>query len=345
MFMVIIQDDRDERYVAPKSIGDKVRAILDIGDEKTGSKSRQEFIRINSDRLLENGFLSLQSTKVANYDMGLAAYAGRHKFIKLYRSKNAIPDNVNLDEFIENGIASEIEGSESHTVIFSFEGLMGLRQDEIKKLTSMLRRYFSEILVIGFIKRQDKWAVSAYTTRLINFNVTTRNIFYFFYLIPVGRNYFKALKNWRKFIEKENITFIDYDKCSDVVKTFSEVAGMPDGLVFGESRRNPSMSALGVEILRRFNKDLSGSEKYKDRVVQVKRRIRECYIGSPYLPSKSEAQKLFQRFSRSNKKLADALGSKEKYFFDEDFSRYPDNPSRIDLTLDEVENYINKALE
>ena len=322
-----------------------MRAVLDIGDEKTGSKSRQGFIRTNSEHLLKNGFLSLKSTKVGHYDMGLAAYAGKHKFIKTYREKNAIPGDVDLDKFIENAMAEEIEENSSHTVIFSFEGLMGLNPSEIKKLTSMLRKHFSEILVIGFIKRQDKWAVSAYTTRLMNKDATDLNVLYHIFGNPRGRDYYKVLKGWNKFIQKENLIFINYDTCKDVVKTFSDIVDMPDGVVFEESRRNPSMSALGVEVLRRFNKDLSDSEKYKDRKAHVKKRIREYYIGLPYLPSKSEAQKLFQKYSRSNKKLAKALESKEKYFFNEDFSRYPEKSSKIELTLNEVEDYINRALE
>ena len=322
-----------------------MRAVLDIGDEKTGSKSRQEFIRANSDRLFKNGFLRLKSTKVGQYDMGLAAYAGKSKFIKTYREKNAIPESIDLDIYIENGMAEEIKGSDAHTVIFSFEGLMGLNPREIKKLVLMLEKHFSEIFVVGFIKRQDKWAVSAYTTRLINTDATDSSVLYRLYGIPRGRDYFKTLNKWEKFIGKGNLTFIDYDKCNDVVKTFADIVEMPDGLVFEESRRNPSMSALGVEVLRRFNKDLSDSEKYKDRKFQVKKRIREYYIGEPYLPPKREAQKLFQKFSHSNKKLAKALKSKEKYFFNEDFSRYPDEASTIDLTLNEVENYINRALE
>ena len=322
-----------------------MRAVLDIGDEKTGSKSRQGFLRTNSERLLSYGYLSLKSTKVGHYDMGLAAYAGKRKFIYTYKDKNAIAENIDLDNFIENGIAKEIEKANSHTVIFSFEGLMGLNSKQIKKLTSMLARYFSEILVVGFLKRQDKWAVSAYTTRLTNVDATDTNVLYFLNFIPRGRNYFKTFKRWEKFIPKENLNFIDYDKCDDVVKAFTNIVGMPDGLAFEESRRNPSMSALGVEILRRFNKDLSDSEKYKDRKVQVKNRLREYYIGSPYLPSKGDAQRLFRKFSHSNKKLAKALGSKERYFFDEDFSRYPDKPTKIELSLDEVEAYIDKALQ
>ncbi|HEY7885188.1 MAG TPA: hypothetical protein VIC08_09600, partial [Cellvibrionaceae bacterium] len=124
-----------------------MRAVLDIGDEKTGSKSRQRFIHANSDNLLNSGFLSLKSTKVGHYDMGLAAYAGKRKFIKTYREKNAISDDVDLGEFIENGIAEEVAESDSHTVIFSFEGLMGLNLSQIKKLTTMLRRHFSEVIV------------------------------------------------------------------------------------------------------------------------------------------------------------------------------------------------------
>lgn len=322
-----------------------MKALLDIGDEKTGSKSRQGFMRINAQFLANNGFLSLKSTKVGGYDLGLAAYAGRRKFIRMYREQNAIPCSVDLDEFIENGIAKEIKESDSHTAVFSFEGLMKLNSREIRKLVSMLKRYFSEVSVLGFIKRQDKWAVSAYTTRLTNLGATDTNAFYLFRILPHGRNYFKAYRLWEKFISKNNLTFLDYDGCKDVVRTFSDFVGVPEGAVFEEVRRNPSMSELGVEILRRFNKDLAHSKKYKDRKFCVIQSVREYYIGSPYLPSRSDAYNFFLRFSGSNKKLAKILGGEQRYFFDEDFSRYPEDVARVDLTLSEVEGYIAKAIK
>lgn len=326
-----------------------MKVILDIGDQKTGSKSRQSFLMKNKSKLSQNGIGVLQATKVetraGGYDAGLMAYVGKENFIDVFRKKHDVSADVNVDEFIEYQINKEISETTCRVFVFSFEGLMHLKPEEIDKLTSMLRRYFSEIVIVGFLRRQDRKAVSSYTTRIKNQQATDLNVLYNPKGGPRGTNYYNCFKRWEAFIPKRNIIFADYDKCKDVTKTFASIVGLPDNLIFEESRQNTSMSALGCEILRRFNEELSGKDEYKNRRARVAEVIRDYYIGETFRPAKSDAEKLFLEYSKSNKELAKIFDSSEEYFFDQDFSEYPDVVTPLELTLDEVDSYIKEALK
>lgn len=318
-------------------------AIIDIGDQKTGSKSRQEFLINNSGELRRQGVVIPRTTKINLYDIGLSAYSGVQSHRELFSNKHGYP----YDEFedkLEEVLSLEVRKLEYTKCVFSFEGLMHLRPDNVEKLVSMLYRYFDQIVVIGFIRRQDRKAVSAYTTRLRNRGATDYNILYTPDGKPKGVNYFHKLKVWRKFIPKEDVIFVNYDECANVVKKFVELAGLQGDFLFNDKRNNTSMSALGCEVMRRFNKDFANSDKYSGIQNKVRSAIKNYYVGPSLKPAREEAESLFKFYGNSNKKLAKELGSEKEYFFDEDFSDYPEKLSSISLTSSEVEEYIEGAL-
>lgn len=324
----------------------ETQAIIDIGDQKTGSKSRQAFMRNNENGLEKHGCYCLEATRVRNYDMGLAAYAGNKNQIEKFRYDRSLGSEVDLDSYIEKSIKQELAEKKAKKVIFSFEGLISLREDQVKKLTSMLYRYFSEIRVIGFLRRQDRKAVSGYSTRLKIHGATGLDILYNSNGRPRGNSYKENYATWNRFVPSQNIFFVNYDECSDVSRSFVKIAQIPEeGLIFDETRKNTSLSRLGAEVLRRFNKDLSSREEFQRRVARVRGAIKDYYSGEPLRPSKREAKAHFEYFSESNKQLAQLIGSERRCFFDEDFSEYPDEFSPIELSLSEVEEYVKKALK
>ncbi|MBE0405175.1 hypothetical protein [Halomonas citrativorans] len=318
-------------------------AIIDIGDEKTGSKSRQEFLINNRDELRRQGVVIPKSTKVNLYDIGLSAYSGVQSHRELVSNKHGYPYD-GFEDKLEEALSLEVGKFECTKFVFSFEGLMHLRSENVEKLVSMLYRYFDKVFVIGFIRRQDRKAVSAYSTRLRNRGATDFNILYTPDGKPKGVNYLHKLKVWRKFVSKENVVFINYDECDNVVRKFVDLAGLQGDFLFNEKRNNTSMSALGCEVMRRFNEDFASSDKYSGIQDKVRSAIKDCYVGPSLKPAREEAESLFKFYGDSNKKLAKELGSDKEYFFDEDFSDYPETLSSVSLTLSEVGEYIEEAL-
>lgn len=321
-----------------------MQAVIDIGDQKTGSKARQVFLKKNESEFIKHGCCCLKATKVGAYDMGLSAYAGVEKHIDTFCYKHGLEATVDFDYFLEKQIESELSKKGCSRVFFSFEGLMHLSPDKIEKLTSMLYRHFSEILIVGFVRRQDRMAVSGYSTRLRAGGATGYDILYNLRGGVKGTNYYKRFKNWSEHIPAQNIIFINYDECSDVSQAFVGVANIPGALKFDDTRKNTSLSMLGAEILRRFNQDLASQEDYKAEAGKIRGVIKGYYSGEPLRPSKSEAKESFEAFSESNKKLAQLFGSSRKYFFDESFSEYPDEFAPLELSLSEVKAYVQKAL-
>lgn len=322
-----------------------MQAIIDIGDQKTGSKARQIFFKKNETKLLQHGCCRLKTTKVGDYDMGLAAYAGVKNHINSYLKRHSLEDIVDFDPYFEKELESELEDKRCSKVIFSFEGLMHLNVDKIEKLTSMLYRHFSEIVVIGFLRRQDRKVVSDYSTRLRNTNSVDFNICTLPNGVVRGTNYYDKFKKWSKFVPRENIIFLNYDECDDVRKTFVDAAKIPGEMVFEAVRNNRSLSALGAEVLRRFNQDLAERKEFKDKASKVRSIVKDYYSGEPLRPAKKDAEFVFEYYAESNEKLSKELGSSKKHFFDENFSEYPDDFSPIELSLSDVEEYVQQALQ
>ncbi|MBE0405176.1 hypothetical protein [Halomonas citrativorans] len=321
-----------------------MQAIIDIGDQKTGSKTRQVFIKNNKEELSRHGIGILRSTKVVDYDMGLGAYAGNKEYERIYRNVNNLSEDIRYEKYLEDAVRDEISGERFDKYLFSFEGLMHLDVRGVEKLTSMLYRYFSEIKIIGFLRRQDRKAVSDYTTRLRNAGATDLDVLYYRDGSPRGTDYYKSYNSWCRFVPEENVSFINYDECSDVARELVFHAKLSGSYVFKNERHNKSLSAFGSEVLRGFNKKLAGLDKYKDKVESTRAAIKDYYVGQPLKPAKHEAKKLFKDYQESNRKLAEKLEAKRKYYFDEDFSEYPDDFSPINIEEHDLELYIEKAL-
>lgn len=326
-----------------------MKAILHIGDEKTGSKAIQQLLHQNKRLLQEHGYALLSSTQIrttvsgANYDLGLAAYAGDKEHKKTYASKHGLDLSSDFDAHLENLMLKEIKHINAKYVIFSFEGLIHLSPKKIAKLTSFLHRSFKEIFVIAFLRRQDRKEVSAYTTRLKNHKCTDRNILYDASGVPRGPNYYVRLNNWMHYISAKNIKVLDYDSCTNLRRCFINTLDLPQNLEIPDGKPNKSLSALGQEVLRRFNLELADDPRYRN--VNVRMSLCNYFKGKPLLPSRKDAEEFYDRHRESNKKLGDLINSVRPTFFDEDFSVYPDEFLPVELTIEEVRYYVDLALQ
>lgn len=322
-----------------------MKAFIDIGDQKTGSKSRQRFLELNKEEIKRQGVYSLKSTKVGSYDMGLAAFASAGGERKAFCTAKGISGDIDIDSFIEKNIKKELDGKDACKVVFSFEGLLHLKDFEVEKLMGLLNKFFDEVYILCFVRRQDRKAVSDYTTRLRNAGEVELNILYKPNGSPRGSDYYHLISNWARYVPVERVRVINYDTCLDVRQALVGFLDISGELVFEDMRANSALSALGAEVLRVFNKDLSLNNEYKDRASDIRAKVKDFYVGDPLRPSKKEAQKHFENFSESNKKLANLLGSESPEYFDEDFSRYPEAFSPCSLQLSEVVEYVETAIK
>ena len=321
-----------------------MKAILHIGSGKTGSKSVQGFLRHNADYLKDKNYAQMFSTKVGNYDIGLGAYSGVGAWRKTCINKWGWDLPEDFDALFECKFREEFERLDAQCVIFSFEGLINLPIEKVKKIKVLLENFFDDFYIFAFARRQDRHAVSSYTTRLRNAGVSDRNILYSNTGDPRGIDYYEKFLNWSGCFGEDNVKFVDYELCEDVVECFTDHLNLPEGLRVPSDRANQSLSAFGQEVLRMFNEKLAEEPEYREVADKVRAVLKDYYIGEPLKPSRQDAEEMFRMYEQSNKALSEAMGSPRRNFFDEDFSEYPEIFSPRQLDFGRLKHYIDVAL-
>jgi hypothetical protein len=334
----------------------KIRsAVVHIGTEKTGTTTIQEFLHLNREALRKNGVAFLKSPGLKN-NRKLATYC---------MSDNNIDDHV-----IELGITAESVRGEwrknfkaelerelnelnkrIESIIISSEHFHSrLRSEaEITTLFDFLTPFFSEIKIIIYLRRQDKVAVSLYSTLIRSGgkgdifmkNIGKENHYY---------NYYNLLNKWSSVFGLANVKprvfekdeFIDKDLISD----FIDFSGLIDKnwQLARPKNQNESISAVTQEVILKFNNNFSAY--VNDRPNLVARKIRSAlinqlnqkYPNGTKMPTKEEAIKFYEIFAHSNDLLS------KKYFnrdsiFSQDFSQYPETTEEIKMqpeVLDDI---------
>lgn len=143
--------------------------ILHIGCEKTGSTSVQEFLSLNRDKLKERGVIVPKSLGVGNHiKLPVAAMHGDN-WGQLLRVYHGITSEKVLDIFrgqVRNDLTEELAGS-SRAIISSEHLSSTLRtEEEIEWLREFLFSIFSNVHVIVYLRRQDQFHTSLYSTEV-----------------------------------------------------------------------------------------------------------------------------------------------------------------------------------
>ncbi len=133
------------------------RLIIHIGMGKTGSSSIQKSMRVSNDKLQAKGFLYLglmfENLNIPiNYSWHRVD--GWSNFISLNKSQ-ANSELAHTLQYLDDHLDDSI-----HTLIWSNEALFDRPSDVISALKSISSRY--QIIVVGYLRRPDKWISSAY---------------------------------------------------------------------------------------------------------------------------------------------------------------------------------------
>lgn len=152
--------------------GQKPCLILHIGIEKTGTTTIQEFLHLNRDLLPNNGVYFPKSIGVRNH-RPLASWCLPDNRDDIYLRMNNLTGSHERKAwkvaFIEN-FEMELNSlkPEIKQVIISSEHFCSLlnKPSEIETLKGMLDKWFSNIKVIVYLRRQDLLAVSLFNTAM-----------------------------------------------------------------------------------------------------------------------------------------------------------------------------------
>lgn len=337
------------------------KAILHIGTEKTGTTSIQKFLFQNRDRLQtvhtlfprSGGFISNQR---------LVVYGKQAPEPDLAEPGLDVNDPVALaqwkDRFVEEHCAEVLAFQASHpadsTLIYSAEHLQSrlTRVDEISRIARLLRPMFDEIRVVVYLRRQDKYALSAHSTSVRGGN---RNTFAFEDINAAGPyyNYRELLENWSEVFGQDALTVRLFERSrmqeGDVVSDFCDLAGLDisrAGYVIPEPE-NEALSHTALTLLRRFNAldandpRLQGMDKQTLRPLLLEQVQSIADDFGRILPSRQSAQAFQERFAEANEWIADTwLGGQG---FDSSFAEYPETPTQVP-TVDGVDERLDELI-
>ena len=287
---------------------------LHIGTEKTGTTSIQGFLKANRALLREKGILYPTAPGNRNHT-GLAVAAIHEKTMRSLRKVTGVrtPEDVEAfrSKLIEN-LGAELASSDCHTAIMSGEHCSSnlVQDSEVAWLHDMLSRFFEKITVVVYIRRQDDYLLSTYSTTIKSGR--TRPL-----MIPTGPrverryNHAALLSRWAKVFGREAIICRKFEKTSlldgNVIRDFLDAVGISQDLPFEWPEvANESLDANTLEFLRLFNNHIP---RFVEREVNATRGnlvklLNEISAGPLATLSNEELADFMSQFRESNREVA-----------------------------------------
>ena len=331
------------------------QAILHIGTEKTGSTSIQQFLFQNRTRLSKMGFLFPETAGYLS-NRKLVVYGKRAPEADLAEVPLDVNDPRELAQWKETFVLKHCEEvlhfhsrhKSQSTVVYSSEHLQSrlTTVDEIKSVARLLRPLFDEIRVVVYLRRQDRYAMSAHSTAIRGGN---RNAFAFENVHGQGPyyNYRELLQNWSEVFGEAAIDVRIFEKDrlqdGDVVSDFRSamnVDSAAEGLTM-PSAENEALSYTAQVILRKFNElpadDMRLVELDANQVrVFLLEKLQSIHDDfGKQLPSRSSAETFYSQFTQGNQWVADRW--LRSCSFDESFIDYPETRPDVPEVADATE--------
>jgi len=338
------------------------RAILHIGTEKTGTTSIQKFLFENRSKLCASGML-FPSTAGFISNQRLVVYGKKTPEQDLAEPSLDVTDPIALSQWKEQFVmehcaevlAFHARHKKHSTVIYSAEHLQSrlTKVDEIKRIAHLLRPLYDEVRILVYLRRQDRYALSAHSTSVRGGNP---RMFAFEQLNAVGPyyDYRLLLEQWSEVFGADVIDVRVFEKDRlhdrDVVSDFSQVTGIDNccpGLKRPESV-NEALSHSALMVLSTFNALAANDPRLLDF---SKDEIRTYLLSAVQkindefgrmLPARSAAAGFYERFKEDNHWIAEKwLGGAG---FKEDFAEYPEEAAVLPA-LDDLDTRLDTLIE
>ncbi|QYZ67199.1 MAG: hypothetical protein NV67_03355 [Gammaproteobacteria bacterium (ex Lamellibrachia satsuma)] len=321
------------------------RCVLHIGTEKTGTTTIQRFLAVNRTALARDGviypsatgknggtqwgFVACAQNKPWETDGGVALGIHSASDQELYRE--ALRDNL-LREFAA--------APEANVLVISSEHLHSrlFGKETIARLKAFLEPWVERFEIVLYLRRQDRVAVSLYSTKIKSGNPTP----ILFPGAPKGPvpyyfDYDKIYDNWCAVFGEETLMVRLFSprewEQGDLVHDFCAVCGLhPEGKRMPVVE-NESLNQMGADFLLEVNRKMPRmveGQRNKERDA-VTRLISELCHGKNYPASRKEAMKFYHRYLECNARIKEkAFPDRSESLFDEDFSDYPESVEQLE---------------
>ncbi|MBX9701922.1 MAG: hypothetical protein K2X74_20975, partial [Acetobacteraceae bacterium] len=333
------------------------RAILHIGIGKTGSTTLQHLLAAARERLVPLGFAYPLSPGRRNHLMLAVAASEEPRAAHLLRTASRVGDARELRQRFAADLGAEMAGLPAgvHTVIFSSEHLSNQATsiEDVARLKALLDGWFDDYRILVYLRRQDEYEVSLYST-LLRSGKTGAEI-----LPPPEAGLLDRhdlaglLDRWGAVFGRgalmprlfDRDAFVDGDLLADM----RAACGLP-ALPVPQAAAvlNTSLTAPAQEFLRRLNiaargglaaaeevghagdeeEHAEGERDAPEETGQAPTFIREFlgtrYAGAGRRPSRAEAEAFVARHAAGNERIRAEFFPDRTSLFSTDFSRYPE---------------------
>jgi hypothetical protein len=294
------------------------KLILHIGGHKTGSSSIQQALLNNTERLATENY-----TFFAQAPNGQAIKNGNTSWwldcnpATIRQQGAKLLNRERFASMLSRGDGDRIISAEAFSWVFS--------QQELVLLQQSLAKYFDEIRIVTYIRRQDRLAVSHYN-QAVNNPFSAAYKFYQNGEVPLPQyrehhalylDYHLKLNKWAQAFGWENLVIKVYDDIKEqgLIRDFFNLINIEySGGEVHENSANHLTKIKVMQIMNELNLDynLRFHMKY----------LPEC--SDKYLPSKQEAMDYLSHFIESNSALNRHLQlTTTPALFDNNFSEYP----------------------
>ena len=306
---------------------------LHIGVEKTGTTSIQDYLRLNEELVGSRGFLPLRSFGYPNAIKLARIAAEPNRVASLSQAGWSEELRKELRDDVERDLATELDAhpATGHFIVSNEHCSSRLVQpSDVRSLQTFLDGFFDAVRIIVFLRRQDRLAVSGYSTQLragatraavITAGDHRRPYFDYQRLLT---NYSDAFGEDAIRVEVYNESWMDGPSSLDIIRAVVGTSG--HGIE--PERRNPSLSLATQTLLRRLNEiwrdqGHTPERRARRRLIQV---FDEVGTGPGDLPTRFEATAFVARFAEVNEAVRSRWFPDRASLFDDDYSRYPDEP-------------------
>ncbi len=341
--------------------------ILHIGWPKTGSTSIQMFLQTNRKRLRRNRIAALETfaskrmvgmnssilsfllLRPQDHDAKPSITQERMNFFGIQSKEDLIDIQKGMKDKLHQEVKA-LEGECSKFVI-SGENLSRLRVVDIKRLRKLCGDLFDEYKIVCYLRRQDLYLISKYSTGLRLGSVVEFDKYLNRRCNLRHCKYDEMLGGWSSVFGKETMVprIFEKDKLQDgdVVADFCKVCEIDDPHKYETvGTHNRSLSALEQLILRQANEiaaqdwDRGAHMAIRDLMFDV---TAGGHSGRPYRPAPGLSQAIRDNYKDSNELLRKAWFPDLPSVFSEEVTASgccsPDEPR---LTAADVEPLLEK---
>jgi len=232
-----------------------MKLILHVGFHKTGTSAIQAFCIKNQDKLAQHRFLYPRAGASKPQFLSTPTSESGHRLLS---DVLVSPTNLKSAEKLDTIIAEASGYREINTVIISSETFSAPKIKISSALEKTLKKYFSEITILAYLRRQDVWAETFYKEVLCWNGRKEKRAFQKFsdeFLVD-WLDYEARLEMWEQVFGRENMTVKSYDDREDknIIIDFFKTIGFPGiedfefpGVI------NPSLPNDLVPLLRGAN--------------------------------------------------------------------------------------------